>query len=143
MTCAEKSDIDKVSIMCPCMLCRHYLIVSSQSACEGDVIKPVLTRGSQSSEVFRNLSEISGQAETGSQAFDEKLMLFYLFRCLIFLTRCSFLLVGLAFIKGNVCICKFPALIDQVIIYSLLTFAEFSAHIYISLTTPREGLEMF
>ena len=46
-------------------------------------------------------------------------------------------------LKGNVCICKFPALIDQLIIYSLLTFAEFSAHIYISLICPREGSEMF
>lgn len=48
----------------------------------------------------------------------------------------------IGFIKGNIYICKFHALIGQVII-SLLTFVEFSAHIYISLTPLRECLEMF
>lgn len=97
-------------------------------------MKPSLKWGNQSSEVFSNLSDVKLRLKTKN---------LYLFWYLLFLNRCFFSLWDLAFIKGNVCICKFPALIDQVIIYSLLTFAEFSAHIYISLICPREGSEMF
>lgn len=95
------------------------------------------------SDVFSYLSKGSDRAETRRLTFDPKSKLFSPWFMLMFKFAIGILLFlpwDLAFIKGNVCICKFLALIDEAIIYSLLTFAEFSAHIYISLTPPERRL---